>query len=164
MTRPDLPTGNGTRVLSGARAIFMFNNEPIAFASGVTASEEIMYEPVETLDHLEVREHVPVGYRVTLSCQAFRTVAPAGAPSTNDSPGSLKQQNIFPRFESILRIQGVTAILSDRVSGKVLQMYENVKTASNNFSVSARSIVQQNVNFVTTRAYDEGDELPTATP
>lgn len=157
MGRPELPINNGTRVLTGARAVFMFNEAVVGFASGVSVSEEIMYEPVDTLDHLEVREHAPTGYRVTLSAQMFRTVSLPGAPSTDDSPGSIKQQNIFPKFEQILRLQGTNAVIQDRITGKILMLLKDVKASSYNFSISARGIVGQNVNFVTTRAMDEGD-------
>lgn len=159
MGRPDLPQNNGTRVLTGARSIFTFNEAIVGFASGVNVSEEIMYEPVDTLDHLEVREHAPVGYRVTLSAQMFRTVGLPGGPSTEDSPGSIKEQNIFPKFEQILRLQGVNATIQDRVSGKILMLLKDVKAASYNFNITPRGIVGQNVTFVTTRAFDESDNL-----
>lgn len=160
MARQALPLGQGTRVFSGARSIFLFNGEPVGFASGVSGSEEIQYEPVETLDHLEVREHVPVGYRTTLSAQVFRTVS-QGASDDVNAPGSLKQQRIFPKFEDIFRIQGVDAVIQDdaRVSGKILHQFQGVKTSSYNFNITPRAIVGQNVNFVAIRAFDESEVL-----
>jgi hypothetical protein len=159
MARPALPTGAGTRVFSGARAIFKFNNEVVAFAQGVSGSEEIVYEPVDVLDNLAVAEHVPTAYRVTFSAQIFRTVA--NGPSMDDRPGSLKQQNIFPRFLDILRLQGVDVCIQDEITGQVLHLLQQVKTASTNFSVNARSIVGQNVTFVAIRALDESEINPT---
>lgn len=161
MARPALPKGQGTRVFSGARCLFLFNGEPVGFASGISGSEEIQYEAVETLDHLEVREHVPVGYRVTLSAQVFRTIS-QGASDDVNAPGSLKQQQIFPKFDDIFRIQGVDAIVQDdpRISGKILHQFQTVKTASYNFSATARGIVGQNVNFVAIRAQDESEVAP----
>jgi len=161
MARPALPKGQGTRVLSGARCIFLFNGDTVGFASGISGSEEIQYEPVDTLDHLEVREHVPVGYRVTLAAQVFRTVS-QGASDDLNAPGSLKQQQIFPHFEDIYRIQGVDAVIQDdpRVSGKILHQFQTVKTASYNFNATPRGIVGQNVNFVAIRAQDESEVSP----
>jgi hypothetical protein len=161
MARPALPKGQGTRVFSGARCLFLFNGETVGFASGISGSEEIQYEAVETLDHLEVREHVPVGYRVTLSAQVFRTIS-QGASDDVNAPGSLKQQQIFPKFDDIFRIQGVDAIVQDdpRISGKILHQFQTVKTASYNFSATARGIVGQNVNFVVVRAQDESEVAP----
>lgn len=156
MGRPALPQGNGTRVFSGARAIFKFNDSIVGFASGISGSEEITYDPVDTLDHLEVREHVPTGYRVTFTAQVFRTIATG--PSTDvEGPGSLKEQNIFPKFADILKLQGVDALLQDHISGKVIHLLQQVKTASYNFSVTARGITGQNVTFVAIRALDESE-------
>ena len=156
----ELPTTSfGTRVFSGARAMFFFNSIQVAYASGLDATVEIQYEPVEVLDNLPVKEHVPVGYRVTLSASIFRTIA-SGAGS-DVAPGSLSQQGIFPKFgdkgQKILQMSGVTCVVQDRNTGKAVMMFLDVKPASQNFSIAARSIVGQNVNFVTTRMLDEGE-------
>src|SRR3989304_2135995 len=117
-----LPQGSGSRVFAGARAIFFFNGEVIGFASGCNGSEEIQYEPIDTLDHLEVREHVPVGYRVTFTATIFRTISRgAGTQSDNkEAPGSLKAMNVFPKFggngEEILRLEGVDAAIQDSIT------------------------------------------------
>ena len=154
---PQFPAGQGTRVFSGARAFFVFNNEVIGFASGCSGSEEIMYEPVDVLDHLEVREHVPVGYRVTFTATMFRTIARGAISDNRDAPGSIKQQEIFPKFDDILRIQGVTAVIQDSVSGKAIFQLQDVKTASYNFNITSRGVVGQNVTFVAVRAKDESE-------
>lgn len=161
MARAALPLGQGTRVFSGARSLFLFNGDVVGFANGISGSEEIQYEPVETLDHLEVREFVPVGYRVTLGAQVFRTVS-QGASDDLNAPGSLKQQQIFPKFNDIFRIQGVDAVIKDdaRLSGKILHQYEGVKTSSYNFNVTPRGIVGQNVSFVATITKDESEVSP----
>lgn len=157
MGRPTLPQG-ATHVLSGARCVALFNEAVIGFASGVNITEEIMYENVDTLDHLETREQVPTGYRTTLSCSIFRTVSQAA--STDADPGSLKEQNIFPKFNQILRLIGVTFAVQDRITNKTVMFLKDVKAASQNFNVTARGIIGQNVTFVCTRAMDESENLP----
>jgi hypothetical protein len=163
MGRPAIPLGQGTRVFSGARCLFVFNGEVVGFASGVSGSKAIQYEAVDTLDHLEVREHVPVGFRVTLAAQVFRTVS-IGSGNDNNAPGSLEQQQIFPKFDDIYRVQGVEAVIQDDpnagAGGKILAQYETVKTADYNFNITARGIVGQNVNFVTTMMKDESEVSP----
>jgi hypothetical protein len=149
----------GTRVFSGARARFYFNGTQVAYASGVDGSEEIQMEPVEVLDNLAVQEHVPVGYRVSLNAQIFRTVA-SGA-STDVAPGSLKEQGIFPKFgtrgERILQMTPVSVFIQDRNTGKVLYVVDGVKPTSQNFSITARGTVGQNVSFVAIRMLDESE-------
>lgn len=149
----------GTRTFSGARARFYFNGTQVAYASGCDGSEEIMMEPVEVLDNLPVKEHVPVGYRVTFNANIFRTVA-SGA-STDVAPGSLKEQGIFPKFgqrgERILTMTPVTVFIQDRNTGKVLYVIEGVKPTSHNFSITARGVVAQNVSFVAIKMMDESE-------
>lgn len=149
----------GTRVFSGARARFYFNGTQVAYASGCDGSEEIQMEPVEVLDNLPVKEHVPVGYRVSFNANIFRTVS-SGA-STDVAPGSLKEQGIFPKFgtrgELILQLTPVTVFIQDRNTGKVLYVIEGVKPTSQNFSITARGTVGQNVGFVAIRMLDESE-------
>lgn len=156
----ELPISDvGTRVFSGARARFYFNGTQVAYAAGCDGSEEIMYEPVDVLDNLPVKEHVPVGYRVSFNANIFRTVA-SGA-STDVAPGSLKEQGLFPKFgargERILQMVGVTVMIQDRNTNKVLYVIEGVKPASQNFSINARGLVSQNCAFVCIKMIDESE-------
>lgn len=152
-----LPTGPGTRVFSGARAIFMFNGEVIGFASGCGGTEEIQYEAIDTLDHLEVREFVPTGYRIVFSADIYRTIARGQVSNNKDAPGSLKQQNIFPHFDDILRLEGVDVAIMDEITGKTIFMVHSVKCTAYNFTISARGVVKQNVSFNGIRAQDESE-------
>lgn len=139
--------------------MFIFNGEIVGFASGVSGSEEIQYEPINTLDRLEVREHVPVAYVTTLTAQVFFTVS-TGSGNDANTPGSLKQQQIFPNFDDIFRIQGVTCVLQDDpnagAGGNILEQWTSVKTSSRNFNVTARGIVGQGVNFVAIKLQQPG--------
>lgn len=134
------------KVFSGARARFKINGKKIAYAGGVDGTEEVVYEPVDVLDKLEVAEYVPVGYRVTLSCSIFRTVGE-----------SLKKLNIFPKEDNILTSGDLVATVEDSQTGRTIAQYEGVKASSKNFSITARGIVGQNVTFVAIRAKDEAD-------
>ena len=152
-----LPQGNGTRVISGARAIFTFNGNLFGWASGVDGSEEVMYEPVEVLDNLAVREYVPVGYRVTFRCRIFRTVAVGVATDAKNNPGSLKEMGMFPRFSEILRLSGVDGLIQDEITGKTLFKIREAKTNRYDFSMTARGLVAQDVDFNAIKAEDESE-------
>jgi hypothetical protein len=139
------PNYNGApQTFSGARARFYYDSNPVGYASGVSGEESVDYEPVEVLDLLEVREHVPVAYRVTLSAQIFRIVG-----------DSLKQQGIFPKPEDIITSNAMSAHLEDKVSGKNPAAFTGVRCAGHSFDVTARGIVSENVNFVAIRVKDE---------
>lgn len=151
-----------TNVFSGARAIFMINGKKVAWASGVSGGEEIVFEPVETLDNVEVQEFVPVGYRVNLSCEMFRTIS--GTPGSTAPPGStgsVKAAGIFPSSagspSAILTTGEMTAIIKDRLTNQTILRVEGVKAASYNFSITSRGLVGQNVSFVALRAKDESE-------
>ena len=134
-----------SKTFSGARALFLINSNPIGFAGGMSGSEEIDYEPVDTLNYLEVREHVPVAYRVSLNAQVFRVVGE-----------SLKKLGIIPRLEEIITSGDLEAV-QDSVTGQTIALFTGVRAAAQNFDVTARGLVQTAVSFVAIRHYDEFD-------
>lgn len=136
-------------VLSGARARFMLNGVKVMYCTSVNYSEEIEYAPVEVLDQLEVAEHVPIAYRVTLSGQMVRVI-------TN----SIKLRDgvpIMPRLEEILSAGDLTATIEDRVTGRILANIERVKCSRYTQNIGARGIVLNDVDFVAIRIRDESE-------
>lgn len=137
-----------SQTFSGARAVFLINNVPVAFAGGVSGEEMVEHEPVDVLNLLEVREFVPVAYRVSLNAQIFRVVGQ-----------SLKKLGILPRQEEIIFSGDLEAAIQDIVTGNTVALFQGVRCAGHSFDVTARGIVQENVNFVAIRVLDEF-ELP----
>lgn len=156
MSLQALPKGPGTRTFSGARAVLMYNGAVIGFASGCDGTEEIMYEPVEVLNKLEVAEHVPVGYRVSFRARIFRTIARGGGLA-EENPGSMKEMGVFPKLDEILTVEGVEAVLIDSLTKKVVSMVQGCKASTLNWDVAARGIVAQDVQFVAIRMKDESE-------
>ena len=161
-----------TNVLTGARAIFKVGANKVAFASNVDVGEEIQYEPVEVLDNIEVQEYAPVGYRVSFTCGIFRTIKGSAAinslPGTavpdigaGDTPGagqfgSLIQMGIWPQEQNILTSGVLTCTITDRITGTTLMTLQEAKASNNNYSVTARGIVGQQLSFVAIRIKSEG--------
>jgi len=135
-----------SNTFSGARALFLVNSVPVAFAGGVSGSEEIDYEPVDVLNLLEVREFVPVAYRTTLSAQVFRVVG-----------SSLKELGIMPEQSEIITTDDLECAVQDTVTGSTVALFQGVRCAGHTFDITARGIVQENVNFVTIRVLDESE-------
>lgn len=135
-----------SQTFSGARAIFLINSVPVGFAGGMSGSEEIDYEPVDVLNLLEVKEHVPVAYRTSLNAQVFRVVG-----------SSLKKLGIIPRLEEIITSGDLEAAVQDSVTGSTVALFTGVRASSQNFDVTARGLVQTAVSFVAIRHYDEFD-------
>jgi hypothetical protein len=135
-----------SKTFSGARAIFLINSAPVAFAGGVSGEETIDYEPVDVLNLLEVREFVPVAYRTSLSAQVFRVVG-----------DSLKKLGILPRQEDIITSGDLEAAIQDKVTGSTIALFQGVRCSGHTFDVTARGIVMENVNFVAIRVLDESE-------
>jgi len=136
-----------SKTFSGARAIFLINSAPVAFAGGVSGEETIDYEPVDVLNLLEVREFVPVAYRTSLSAQVFRVVG-----------DSLKKLDILPRQEDIITSGDLEAAIQDKVTGSTIALFQGVRCSGHTFDVTARGIVMENVNFVAIRVLDESEQ------
>lgn len=137
-----------SQTFSGARAVFLINNVPVAFAGGVSGEEMVEHEPVDVLNLLEVREFVPVAYRVSLNAQIFRVVGQ-----------SLKKLGILPRQEEIIFSGDLEAAIQDIVTGNTVALFQGVRCGGHSFDITARGIVQENVSFVAIRVLDEF-ELP----
>lgn len=138
---------SASKTFSGARAIFLINSAPVAFAGGVSGEETIDYEPVDVLNLLEVREFVPVAYRTSLSAQVFRVVG-----------DSLKKLGILPRQEDIITSGDLEAAIQDKVTGSTIALFQGVRCSGHTFDVTARGIVMENVNFVAIRVLDESEQ------
>ncbi len=138
-------------IFSGARARMLIDGVPFGFAINVAGSEEIQYDPVEVLDNIEVQEHVPIAYRVTLSASKVWVI--------NET---LKQAGFFPkggaspteRLRNILNQRDLTVLIEDSQRNEFFYVYEQVRIATHNWQIAARAIVNQDVTFVAVRAKD----------
>lgn len=135
-----------SQTFSGARAIFMINAVPVAFAGGVSLGEEINYEPVDVLNLLEVREHVPVAYTCTLSATMFRVVGQ-----------SLKRLGILPRQEEIIMSGDLEAAIQDVVTRQTVSLVQGVRCSGHTWDITARGLVSEAVSFVCVRILDEAE-------
>jgi hypothetical protein len=135
-------------VLTGARASFKLDGVKVMYSTSVNYSEEYVYEPVEPLDQLEVAEHVPTAYRVTLSSQHVRVITEA-----------IKNREgvaIIPRLENVLDGAELTGEITDRVTGTVVAIIQSVKGSRYTINVS-KGIVLTDVEFVAIRIRDESE-------
>lgn len=144
------------QIFSGGRAKFYINEKPIGFCAGVSGEEAVDYEPVETLEHLEVREHVPVSYRASLSAAFFRLIGSSLKEYTDAEAGGM---SIFPKFENILTSGELTASIHATKAenpGKIA-LFTGVRAASKTFDVSSRGIVTENCSFIAIKQMDESE-------
>jgi hypothetical protein len=142
------------RVFTGARARFSINGKKVGYATNVSGSEEIEYQPVEVLDNIEVEEFVPVAYRVTFTASQVRIMGE-----------TLKSQGFFPQsgsnteehLSNILLQKDMVCTIEDSKSKRIMMTLEQVKIQSRNFTINARGIVGKDVTFVAVRMKDESE-------
>lgn len=142
------------RFLTGARARFSLDGKRIGFARGVTINEAYAMQGIETIDNIRTLEHVPTGYTVNMTCELFKVIG-----------DSLKQAGFFPKSgqtsEEHLRnvvLQGeMSALIEDSITGAKLAQVEGVKISSHNWTVNAREVVGEGVEFVAIVVKDESE-------
>ena len=160
----------GHQVFTGARARFLINEMPIGYCAGVSGEEAIDYEPVETLEFLSVREHIPVAYRASLSAAFFRLVG-SSLKEYQGKEGKAGGMSIFPKFDNILTSGAMSAVIQQskpeagsgppgitELGSVNIAKFTEVRAASKTFDVSSRGIVTENCSFVAIRQMDESEE------
>jgi len=147
-------------LLTGARARFSIEGVKVGYARNVAITEEIEYQPVEVLDNIEVEEHVPVAYRVRFTASMFRIVGE-----------TLKSKKWFPKtgkstddhLTNILDTGVLSAQIEDTRTNKVISYLDQVRVASHNWTIDARGIVGEEMEFVAIRVKDESEVAATPT-
>jgi hypothetical protein len=143
-------------ILTGARARFSLDGVKVGFATNVSVREIVTFEPVKVLDDIQVKEHVPTDYDVSLTADTIRIVG-----------DTLKSRNWFAKqggspedhLTNLLNTGELTASLEDSRTGKIVANVEGVKISERGINVSSRGIVGENVSFVAKRVRDESDLL-----
>jgi hypothetical protein len=156
-----LDRGQKGKVYTGARARFSVEGKVIGYARNVSGGESIEYVPVEVLDNIEVEEHVPVAYRVSLSASVLRIV---GETFKSNGLFPSNGQNSADHLLNILNTGELNAQLEDTKTGKIIGQFTQVKIASYNFTVDAKGLVGNDVDFVAIRLQDESEVASATVP
>jgi|TARA_R110000851_G_scaffold210394_1_gene362786 hypothetical protein len=141
-------------VLTGARARFSISGVKVGYATGVSVREMLTMEPLKVLDEIQVKEHVPIDYEVSMTADMVRLVG-----TTLKSLGWFPKQGATPKdhLDNILALGELTAHLEDNQGGGVIKVIEGVKISEQNITVTARGVVGVNATMVAKRARDESD-------
>ena len=135
------------QVVSGARAILKIGDEEIGYATGVQASEQIDYQPVEQLGEVDVVTYEPTARRITMSCSLLRILNATQLTNLFPASGQGTTANVLDFSEltaEVIQTHGDGA-------GTTLYKFEGVKPTSRNFTLDRGGIMMVNANFVCTR-------------
>lgn len=142
-------------VATGARARVKIDGQLILLCTGVSAGDDIVYDPLLVLDNIEVAEHVPVGYDAAFAAGHVRLIGT-----------SLRSLGLMPKAGSnpadhlrniLLVNDAAVATIEDPYSGTTIATVEGIKVARRGYTIAPRSHVVEDVGFVCKRITDEGD-------
>ena len=141
-------------IFTGARARFTIDGVPFSFATNVAGSEEIQRDAVEILNNIEVQEHVPIAYRVTLTASKVwfvnETLKSLGwFPKNGSNPGE--------HLTNILNTNPFAGLIQDTQTNDVFMQYDGLEIASYNWTIAARAIVATDVTFVGIKVRDRSE-------
>lgn len=144
-----------SKVLSGARCRFSINGVKVGWALSVSVDERIQHERIKVMDSIEVKEDVPVDYEVS----SFRASQVRLVGETLKAQGWIPKtgQNAEEHLRNIL-VQGeLTAQIEDNQTGQVIATLERCRAQGHSWSVNARGIVNEEIDFLAIRQKDESE-------
>lgn len=146
-----MATGN---IITGARARVLLNGVQLGFATGVSVREAITYEPVNVLDNIQTKEHVPTGYEVSWTADVIRIVG-----TTFKSQGwfPVQGKDAAAHLTNILNTGVLTMTIEDSKESQIIKNLEGVRVSELNTTFNARGIVARNVSGVAIVAREEAD-------
>ena len=141
-------------VLTGARARFSIDGKKVGYATGVTVREMTTHEPIKVLDDIQVKEHVPVDYEVSLTASMVRLVG-----TTIKTLGWAPRQgsNSQDFLTNLIALGELNASIEDNQTGRILAVIEGVRFTEQDMTVTSRGVIGTNVTMVAKRMRDEAD-------
>lgn len=137
-----------SNILQGARAAFKITTpdgeKVVAWATGVSVSENREHVPAYVIDSIGPKEIVPVAYSCSMSCTTFLV--------PGQSPVSL---GIAPRVQDILTAPDLKCVIYDRNGDVPIRVMEQVRFVGRNAGVAARGEGTETWDFVGIIMYDE---------
>ena len=113
------------------------------------------FEPIKVLDTIQIVEHVPTDYEVSMTADFVRIVG-----TTLKTEGWFAEQGATAddHLTNILANGELTASIEDsKGDGQVIMNVEGVRISERNINIVARGVVGTNVSMVAIRARDEQD-------
>jgi hypothetical protein len=142
---------NPSAVLTGAKVTFYLGNSPVAYASAVNVTINHGLVPIHTIDRLAPVEYAETDYTVSFSVTRFRVPRNSSRPGTG-SPVDLGWQS---KVQNMLTQGTISARIYDKTTQQDALVIEEVKMTTRAFSIAARDIGSETLDFVGIVAYDE---------
>ena len=151
------------QIITGARAKLSIDNKPVGFATDVSCSEDISYEPIRVLDNMYTVEFVPVGYDMSFSAGRVRlfgdSLKATAAVAPTSGLGILPKHgaNSGEFLTNLLTKGDMSAVIEDTYNGVAFVRIEGVQVTRHNWTVTARGVVGEDIEFVGKKMFDESE-------
>ena len=145
---------NPSAVLTGAKVTFFLGNTVVAYASAVNVTINHGLVPIHTLDRLAPVEYAETDYTVTFSVSRFRV------PKSLTRPGSGSPVDLGweAKLQDMLTQGTISARVYDKSTQQDILIIDEVKMTTRTFSISARDIGSETLDFVGIVASDEAGQ------
>ena len=147
------------RIITGARARLSVGANTIGFATDVSCSEDVQFEPIRVLDSIHTVEFVPVGYDVGFSASRVRLFGDSLRGSLDIMPRhgdpASGQRTAQTHLRNMLVKANMSATIEDTYSSAPFVRVEGVQVTRHNWTVTARGVVGEDIEFVGIRMFDE---------
>lgn len=146
------------KVGSGPRSRIFVDGQPVGYATGIDITEDTQYEAIRVLDNIEVAEFVPIGYEASISARKVRLV-----------PGSLRggsDLTFLPKLGGDAEVHlrnllanpdGFDVQVDDIINPTTIALLTGAVATRRGWSVDARGIIGENIEFLGIRLYDESE-------
>jgi len=141
-------------VLTGARARLSIDGKKVGYATGVTVREMLNHEPIKVLDDIQVKEHVPVDYEVSMTASTVRLT---GTSLKSLGWVALQGATSADHLTNIIALGELVAQIEDTQTGTILGVVEGIRIQEQDLTIQARGVVGINVTMVAKRFRDEAD-------
>ena len=155
MTTANSGIGQGN-VLTGTRLRLQLEGRPFGYATGVSISDVIGYVPIAVLDQIEIVEHVPVSYDVSISASRL-LILRASLQQLSLRPGWNAAEGSAEFLKKLITATELSGQVVDRVGDTVIARVEGIRVASQSFTIVPRGVVGQDVGMVARRLVMQGE-------
>jgi len=145
---------NPSAVLTGAKITFYLGETVVAYGSALNVTINQGLTPIHTIDRLAPVEYAEIDYTCTFSITRFRVPKNNARPGTG-SPVELGWQS---KLQNMLTQGTISARVYDKSTQQNVLVIEEVKMTTRNFSIAARDVGNETLDFVGILAYDEAGE------
>lgn len=145
-----------SNVLSGARALFMFEGRPVGFAGQASVAQNYTMSPINVIGSIETLGYVPTQYNTALN---FNQLFLVGQSLTTLGYLPPKGNTPTEHLRALAAIPELTAVLEDTITSTVVALAIGCRIESSSLSITAGGLWGEDISVVVRRLMVAGDNI-----